>query len=200
MSRESWREESSSENPEQHGSTWFLQNFSNYPVSFPCTHLVEPSWRSLLCLTLQRDISICTLLYLYSLFCKMPHSGSTQECQVKQSHVTSQRKCATPAWILMMISNLFCDTSQGCNSYLLNYAWVFPISASCEWGEMRWNEIRWLTEIREGLEVLRFVCSDTWTQGEGWWEQDPPSTAESLKWAKSNYRALLETNFQFFQV
>lgn len=45
--RESWREEStqmfSSENPGQHGSTCFLQNFSNYPISFLCTHLAEPS-------------------------------------------------------------------------------------------------------------------------------------------------------------
>lgn len=47
MPRESWREKStqlsSSENPGQHGSTWFLQNFSNYPIPFPCTHLSEPS-------------------------------------------------------------------------------------------------------------------------------------------------------------
>lgn len=92
MLRESWREEStqlsSSENPGQHDSIWFLQNFSNYPISFPCTHLSEPSWSISLCITLQREICFCTLLFLYSWFSQMPHCDSAHEWQVKQSLVT----------------------------------------------------------------------------------------------------------------
>lgn len=113
MPRESWWDESaqpsSSENPGQHGSTWFLQNFSNYPIAFPCAHLAEPTWSSPLCKTLKREICFCTLLYLYSFFSKMPLSDSSSEWQMKQSCVPQAGWMSHPAWI--PTRNLTCSVT-----------------------------------------------------------------------------------------